>query len=141
MLIIEHTVETTATPEAIWHIWEDVTNWNTWDAGLEFSTLNGPFKTGTPGTLKPKGGPLFHTKLTGVEPLKSFSDEAKLPFFTRIIVKHSLKPLSGKTLVTHRIEMKGPLAFLFSYLIGRDMKKNLSHEMLAMVKKAEQYAL
>ncbi|MBS3904956.1 MAG: SRPBCC family protein [Simkania sp.] len=136
MLIITHTVETTAPASAIWHIWQDVKHWNTWDHGIEFSTSDGPFVVGTTGTLKPKGGPLVHIQLTCVEPMKKFVDEAKLPC-TRIIVTHSLTESKGKTYVTHRIEMKGLLAYLFAFLIGRDMKKNLPQEMLAMVKQAE----
>ncbi len=136
MLIIKHTVETTASPSAIWEIWQNVANWNTWDHGIEFSTINGPFKVGTTGTIKPKGGPLVHTTLTQVDPMKRFVDEAKLPL-TRIIVSHSLTESEGKTFVTHHIEMKGLLSFVFAFLIGRNMKKNLPQEMTAMVRKAE----
>jgi len=136
MLIIKHTVETKATAGAIWQVWQDVPNWNTWDHGIEYSTLNGPFKAGSTGTLKPKGGPLVHTLLTHVEPMKMFADEAKLTL-ARIIVSHYLTESNGKREVTHQIEMKGPLAFIFAYLIGRQMKKNLPQEMAAMVKKAE----
>lgn len=140
MLIIKHTVETSASANAIWHIWQDVSNWNTWDHGIEFSTTNGPFQVGTTGTLKPKGGPLVHTKLTCVEPpnngIAKFIDEAKLPL-TRIILTHFLKESEGKTFVTTHIEMKGLLSFVFAFLIGRDMKKNLPQEMNAMVRKAE----
>ena len=136
MLIIEHTVETTAPHEAVWQIWQDVANWNTWDHGIEFSTINGPFKAGTTGTVKPKGGPLVHTMLTHVEFMKMFVDEAKLTL-ARIVFSHFLNESEGKTVVTTRIEMKGPLAFFFAYVIGREMKKNLPQEMQAMVKKAE----
>lgn len=136
MLIIKHTVETTASPATIWKIWQDVSNWNTWDHGIEFSTINGPFQVGTTGTLKPKGGPLVHTTLTQVEPMKMFVDEAKLPL-TRIIVSHSLTESGGKTYVTHHIEMQGLLSFIFAFLIGRNMKKNLPQEMMAMIRKAE----
>lgn len=136
MLIIKHTVETQASSEDIWHIWQDVKNWNTWDHGIEYSSLDGPFIEGTTGSLKPKGGPLVRTRLTCVEPLKMFVDESKL-FLARIIVSHYLTESSSKTQVTHKIEMTGPLAFLFAYLIGRTMKKNLPQEMQAMVKKAE----
>src|SRR3954451_12575159 len=87
MLIIKHAVETSASPKAIWQIWQDVSNWNTWDHGLEFSQIDGPFRTGTRGTLKPKGGPLIQTKLTYVEPMKIFIDEAKLTL-ARIIITH-----------------------------------------------------
>ncbi len=136
MLIIEHTVKTTASPSAIWQVWQDVPNWNTWDHGIEFSTINGPFETGTTGTLKPKGGPLVRTILTHVEPMKMFVDESTLPL-TRIIVSHHITESEGKTLVTTHIKMKGLLSFLFAFLIGRNMKKNLPQEMMAMVKKAE----
>lgn len=139
MLIIKHTIISTASPAAIWQVWQDVANWNTWDHGIEFSTINGPFETGTTGTLKPKGGPLVHTTLTHVEPMKAFADESKLPF-ARIIVSHFLQERDGNTEVTHQIEMKGFLTFLFAYLIGRTMKKNLPQEMEAMIKKAESLA-
>ena len=136
MLIIEHTVETTASPAAIWRIWEDVTHWNKWDHNIEFSSIDGPFKKGTTGTLKPKGGPLVHTLLTQVEPMKSFVVESKLPL-TRIIFSHSLTGSAGKTRVTTKIEMKGMLSFFFAFVIGRTMKKNLPEEMKSMVKLAE----
>ena len=140
MLITKHTVESTASPEAIWEIWQDVTNWNTWDHGIEFSTIDGPFKAGTKGKLKPRGGPLVHTTLTAVEPNKFFIDEAKLAL-ARIIVSHSLTVSNGKTHVTHHIEMKGPLAFFFAFVIGRKMKINLLQGMTAMIKKAENLKL
>ena len=136
MLIINHTVQTTASAWAIWHLWQDVDNWSSWDHGIESSSLNGPFAVGTTGKLKPKGGPEVITKLISVTPNESFINEAKL-FGAKIIVSHWIKYSSNKTLVTHQIEMKGPLAFFFAFVIGRNMKKNLPSEMLALVKKAE----
>lgn len=136
MLIIKHTVQTTAPDWAIWQIWSDVSNWSTWDHGIQSSSINGPFAVGTTGKLKPKGGPEVITKLTSVTPNKSFIDEAKL-FGAKIIVSHNLTQSGKKTLVTHQIEMKGPLAFFFAFVIGRNMKKNLPTEMLALVEKAE----
>lgn len=135
MLIIKHTVETTAAVAAVWEIWQDVAHWHTWDQGIEYSTLEGPFKAGATGTLKPKGGPLVQTVLKFVEPKKLFVVESKLPF-ARIIVSHFLSRINGTTHVTHQIEMIGPLAFFFALVIGRKMKKNLPHEMEALVKKA-----
>ena len=72
LLIIKHSVTTTASPTAIWQVWQDVTSWHSWNHGIEFSTIDGPFKTGITGTLKPKGGPFVHTTLTHVEPMKAF---------------------------------------------------------------------
>lgn len=135
MLITKHTIKTSTSPEAIWEVWQDVTNWSTWDHSVEFSTLDGPFKAGTTGTLKPKGGPLVHTKLDRVEPKKMFICEAKLPL-ANIKTSHFLSESNGQTEVTHQIEMSGPLAFFFAFVIGRNMKKNLPQEMMAMIKKA-----
>ena len=136
MLIVKHSVQTQASPTTIWSIWQDLSNWKTWDHGIEFSTIDGPFETETTGTLKPKGGPLVHTKLTYVDPMKMFIDEAKLPL-TRLIVTHFCTKMDGKTEVTHQIEMKRCLAFVFAFLIGRTMKKNLPQEMEALLKQAE----
>jgi Polyketide cyclase / dehydrase and lipid transport len=132
----EELVETKASPRAIWQIWEDVKNWNSWDHGIEYSTIDGPFEAGTRGTLKPKGGPLVRTQLTSVEPMRSFVDESSLPL-CRMVFSHFLTQSQGKTQVTHEIEMKGPFAFLFAFLIGRKMKQNLPQEMASMIKKAE----
>lgn len=136
MLIIKHTEETTAPPEAVWSVWQDVASWNTWDHGIEYSTIDGPFAAGTMGILKPKGGPLVKTMLTKVVPLKMFVDESQL-FLGRITVAHFMEREGGKTQVTHQIEMNGPLALLYAILIGRNMRKNLPQEMRAMIKKAE----
>lgn len=136
MLIAKHTIETRASAEAVWRVWEDVENWNTWDHGIEFSTSEGPFEEGTTGTLKPKGGPLVRTRLVYVEPMKAFVAESKLPL-TLITVSHFIEERDGKRRVTHQIEMKGLLARLFAFLIGRNMKKNLPQEMAALAKKAE----
>ena len=139
MLIIKHTVETTASPAVIWNIWKDVARWNSWDHSIEYSAIDGPFTAGTKGVLKPKGGPRVNTLLTEVAPLKMFRDESKL-FFARIIVSHFLTESQGKTKITHQVEMKGPLAFVFAFLIGRSMKKNLPTNMQQLVKKAESAA-
>ena len=139
MLIIEHSIKTKATPEAIWSIWEDVENWPSWDHGIESSKIYGPFAVGTKGILKPKGGPAVKTELIEVNPKQSFVDKAKLPF-AKIIVSHHLKQEGATTIVTHRIDMKGPLVFVFAILIGRGMRKNLPGEMKALINKAENSA-
>ena len=137
MLIAENSVTTEASKSSVWKIWEDVANWNSWDHGIEFSSIEGPFAVGTAGKLKPKGGPILRTMLTEVTLLESFVDEARLPL-TRIIVSHVMHEEGGMTKITNRVEMRGFLAPLFAILIGRDMKKNMPEEMAAMTQKAEQ---
>ncbi len=138
MLIKEHTLETELKEESIWRVWEDVKNWNLWDSGIEYSSIEGPFQVGTQGVLKPRGGPVIRTKLTVVEPMNMFVDEATLKG-AKILVTHFLTRVGQKLTVTHRIEMKGPLSLFYSFVIGRDMRKNLPHEMMELVKRAEAF--
>jgi hypothetical protein len=136
MLIIKHTVKTSASISALWRVLEDVATWNAWDHGIEYSTLEGPFKMGVTGTLKPKDGPLLQTKLTKVEPMKMFVQEAKMPG-ARVVMSHFLAESDGKSTVTFQTEVRGPLAFVWALLIGPSIKKKVPIEMAAMVKKAE----
>lgn len=136
MLIKEHTIETGLEESSVWKVWEDVDNWKVWDAGIEYSSIEGPFQAGTEGVLKPKGGPVISTKLTVVKPMSMFIDEAFLKG-AKIIVTHFLSKKENKLAITHRIEMKGPLAIFYAFVIGRDMRKNLPCEMMELVKRAE----
>lgn len=136
MVIIKHTIETKASREDIWNIWQDVKNYNTWDGVTEYCSIDGAFKEGTKGTWKPKEGPPLQMKFTRVEPLKVFVTEFKL-FLARIISSHYLTESTGRTQITQQIEVKGSLAFLYAYHLGSAMKKNLPQEMEAIVKKAE----
>ncbi|HUD00775.1 MAG TPA: SRPBCC family protein [Rhabdochlamydiaceae bacterium] len=137
MLNVKHTVETTASPAVIWKIWEDVSNWKTWDADLEFSVIDGPFAEGTTGSMKHGGSPVVQTTLIKVVPLKSFVQIAKLPL-ARIIMNHDITEANGKTYVTFQLQFRGLLGLFFALHIGREKtKRGLITEMTEMVKKAE----
>ena len=136
MIIIKYTMETTVLPFKIWKVLQDVENWNSWDHETEFSRIEGPFQTGTRGCLKPVGGPLLETVLTHVEPLKIFVQEAKLTL-ARAVMTHVISQVAGKTLVTFQTEVRGPLALLYFFMIGRSIKKKIPLEMKEMLKKAK----
>ncbi len=137
MLIIKHTVETTATPAQIWRVFQDVATWNSWDHELESSGINGPFQAGTPGWLKPVNGPLLKTILTRVEPGKLFVQEAEL-LFAKAVMTHviSHSHTAGTTQVTFQTEIRRPLAIFWTLMIGSSIKKKIPLEMVAMLKKA-----
>jgi Polyketide cyclase / dehydrase and lipid transport len=136
MLIIKHTVETTIAPAQIWRVLEDVENWNSWDHEMEFSRIDGSFQTGTSGSFKTKKGPLLKTVLTHVEPPKIFIQEAKL-FLAKVVMTHTITQIADKTYVTFQTEIRGPLAFFFTCLIGHSIKKKIPIEMEEMLKKAK----
>src|ERR1700675_4049046 len=51
----EHSIETTAAPEAIWRLWAGVAGWPGWNADLELAELSGRFAAGSTITMTPHG--------------------------------------------------------------------------------------
>jgi hypothetical protein len=102
-----HTVEADVTAKAIWSLYDDVTTWPSWDAQAELVTRDGPFGTGTTGTMKFVGQPPLHYRLTKVEPQREFVDETPVgPLVVR--VSHLLEPLpSGRLRITYAAEIDG----------------------------------
>lgn len=136
MLIIKHTIETTATPAQIWDVWQDVENWKKWDREIELSQIDGPFQTGTTGSTKFRGAPLFKTLLTEVVPLHSVVQETYLSL-AKVISYQSMSHVAGKTQVTFQVEIRGPLSLFFAWMSGRSIKKKIPLEMEEMLKRVK----
>ncbi|MDE3246324.1 MAG: polyketide cyclase, partial [Acidobacteriota bacterium] len=80
MIIAQHTLETTALPGNIWALWTDVPGYKAWDEGIEWATLNGEFKVGANGQMKPREGRLAGFTISEVVEGRSFSILSPLPF-------------------------------------------------------------
>lgn len=136
MRIVKHTVETKATPTQIWKVWEDAENWKTWDEQIELSRLDGPFQTGTTGSTKFAGTPLFKTLLTKVEPHKLVVQEAYL-FCAKVVSYQSMRQVGDKTEITFQVEIRGPLSLFYACMIRRFIKKKIPPEMELMLKRVD----
>jgi hypothetical protein len=103
-----HVVEADVAPAAVWALYDDVSTWPVWDAQAEWVTRDGPFATGTAGTMKFRGvDPLPYT-LTRVEPLREFVDATPVGDLV-VRVSHRLEPLAGGRLrLTYAAEIDGP---------------------------------
>src|SRR2546422_9593301 len=103
-----HSVETDVSAEAIWSLYDDVTTWPAWDEQAELVTRDGPFATGTTGTMKFVGQDPLDYRLAKVEPEREFVDETPVgPLVVR--VSHLLEPLpSGRLRITYSAEIDGP---------------------------------
>jgi Polyketide cyclase / dehydrase and lipid transport len=132
----EASTETTASPEAVWSLWEDVEGWPKWDDDVLKAQLHGPFETGSKGTLKPKGGPGTSFTMTEVVPFRSFTDQSKLPLAT-IDFHHVLHTDGSSTKIEHRVVMTGPLTFVFRRLIGSKIQRGLPGAVTKLARLAE----
>jgi carbon monoxide dehydrogenase subunit G len=132
----EETVHVGKTPAEIFALYQDVNNWPTWDPEIITSSIDGPFKTGMTGFLKPRSGPKSKFTLTEVVQDKSFTARTKLPLCS-MYFEHELVPEPSGTKVLHRIVFKGFLAPVFGRLIGKKLHKELSHTMQSLKQEVE----
>jgi uncharacterized protein YndB with AHSA1/START domain len=132
-----HAVITRATPEALWRLYADPTTWPRWDPDAEQITLDGPFATGSTGTMKFTGQDPLTYVLEDVEPHRAFTDVTSVPGAT-IRFGHRIEPTDEGTRVTHelRIEADEPFANELGAMISADIPDS----MLRLAQLAEEAA-
>src|SRR4051795_3933619 len=69
---------TTAPASAVFARWADMATWPQWNTDTEWVRLDGEFRTGATGTLKPKGAPKVRFEVTSLVPGQEFVDVSKL---------------------------------------------------------------
>ena len=123
---IEHSMETAATPQAIWEIFRDVPGWKRWNAGIERIDLEGPFADGTWFSMKPPNQDAFRSKLVDVRENESFVDETRIGDLV-VTVAHRIQALGARrTRVTYAVEASGPGASDIGPAIASDFPEVLA---------------
>jgi uncharacterized protein YndB with AHSA1/START domain len=137
MWVTEHSVETTAAPEAIWREWSDVDRWPEWNGDIERIELDGPFAVGTRITMTPIGDEPVELRIAeAVEP-ELFVDEADLG---EIVVRtiHRVEELDqGRRRVMYRMEITGSAADTLGPQIGPEISGDFPQVLAALVERAE----
>lgn len=118
-------ITTSATAQKIFDMYADVAQWSKWDKDVEYSSIDGDFKTGATGVLKPKGAPKSTLYFTEIKKNKSFTTMSKLPLCL-IYFEHTITVIDETSVeITHSVEFVGALSFFFGRVIGNSIKKNL----------------
>jgi hypothetical protein len=119
-------IDTTASPQALWRLFEDVAGWTRWNAGIERIALHGPFASGSTFEMQPPGMNSFTSTLRDVRRGAGFVDETVLEG-TRFLVSHELQPLpSGGTRVVYAVRVEGPEAETLGPLVTADFPEVLA---------------
>ena len=133
----EHSIETSAAPEAIWRLWADVDGWPEWNGDIERIELDGPFAAGGRIVMTPSGQEPIELRIAeAVEP-EVFVDEADLG---EIVVRtiHRVQPADGeRARVTYRMEITGPAADTLGPQIGPEISGDFPQTLAALVERAE----
>lgn len=129
-----------ATSKNVWAIWTDVSSWPKWDHELEWSVLEGPFKVGTKGKLKPKGWFASTFEIISVEKDKSHSDKTVMPL-TEVIFSHEVTSCDQSHVkIEHTVVVKGLLAPLLWLTMRNKLKSGLPSAVNRLALLAEEHA-
>jgi len=133
----EQSIETVASPEAIWRLWSDVAGWSEWIADIEHIEISGPFAAGSTISMTPAGQDPVELRIAeAVEP-DLFVDEADLG---DVVVRtiHRVERLEGdRNRVIYRMEISGPAADSVGPDLGPQISGDFPETLAALVQHAE----
>jgi uncharacterized protein YndB with AHSA1/START domain len=139
----EESIETTATPEALWQHLSDVPTWPQWNDAIETIDIEGPFAVGTIVTITPTGQKPVRVRLVDVRPGESFTDEMDAGDFV-VRTEHRLEPVtpvtpeaSGLTRIVYRAKITGEAASHAAAELGPQIAAGFPAELAALAKQAE----
>lgn len=133
----EHTLDTTAPPDRIWQQMQQVSDWPRWDTGLISAELPGGFAVGAQGSMKfrsenPRALPFL---LLAVSAEHGFTALTRLPL-AEVRHIHVQETCEIGTRLTHRIEIRGPLSWLYGWSVGRRLRDDLAPSMRRLARLA-----
>lgn len=131
-----HSVVTRAvSAEQMWKLFADVNNWQSWDEGIEFAKMEGPFEKGNHFTLRPKGGPTVKIELVETVPNRKFTDLTRFPL-AKMYGEHLFETTPDGLKITTTMTVKGLLSFLWVKLVAQNIVDGLPEEMQVQIKTA-----
>jgi len=122
----EHDIQTSAAPERLWAIFQDVPGWKRWNAGIEQIELEGPFATGTWFSMTPPGQEVLRSQLIDVRDGEHFVDETRVGDL-RVTVTHRIERVAADvTRVVYAVEAEGPGAAEIGPAVAADFPEVLA---------------
>lgn len=136
MWTYEHSLETTAAPEAVWQLWADVENWGTWNPDIEKIEISGPFAAGAGIRMTPAGQDAVELVVADLVEGELFVDEAR---FDGMVLRttHRVDRVGDRTRVVYRMEITGPAADEAGPEVGPAVTGDWPETMAALIERAE----
>jgi uncharacterized protein YndB with AHSA1/START domain len=133
----EQSIETAASPEAIWRLWSDVAGWPAWNADIEHIEISGPFTAGSTISMTPIGQDPVELRIAeAVEP-DLFVDEANLGDVVVRTIHHIERLEGGRSRVIYRMEISGPAADSVGPELGPQISADFPQTLAALAQHAE----
>lgn len=115
---------TAASPQTVWKLWSDPSNWSSWNSGIRSAKVDGPLANGAKGEMTTSRGSVHEVTFHSVVPGHCFSMSMAGPPFTTITFSCDVEPDGQGSTIAQDVEFEGPLGFLFGAMIGPEMAKH-----------------
>jgi hypothetical protein len=126
---------TTTRPHEVWRLWTTPGSWGAWDAGLASAELEGQFDIGASGVLTDLSGRRSAFLVTEIDPVRRCAYEVRLPAATLRLVRTI--GTGSPAVVRHEVCFVGPMAVVWSWLLGRAFRRQIGPTVDALVAAAE----
>lgn len=136
-------VETSATPDAVWRIWSDMSTWGSWNPNVSTMDWNGGFVSGSSGVMNTPTGQHHQMQLVDVVPARSFALVTRVVPGTRFRFNCRIEPPGAggsKTRISQTVEVGGPLGPVMGGMLGPQVSKDFGTLLENLAKKAESSA-
>ena len=133
----EQSIETTASPEAIWRLWSDVAGWPEWNADIEHIEISGRFAAGSTISMTPVGQDPVELRIAEAVKPDLFVDEAEV---ANVVVRtvHRVERLDGdRNRIVYRMEINGPAADDVGPELGPQISADFPATLAALARQAE----
>lgn len=136
MILARHSLQTNASPEAVWRRWVDVGTWPDWDRSLEGAGLDGPFQPGTGGFLRMQEGRRMVFAIASVAPGRGFVLECRLPGAV-LRMDHLVEPSTHGSRLQREVRLTGWLAWLQARRLRTFLQENVPPALRTLARIAE----
>lgn len=118
-------VETSASPEAVWRVWSDMSTWGDWNPNVSTMDWSGGFVSGTSGVMNTRAGQHHRMQLVDVVPGRSFALLTAVVPGTRFRFNCRVLPggAGARTRVEQTVEVGGPLGPVLGGMLGPQVSK------------------
>jgi len=137
--IVRASARSKAQPSAFFARWIDHETWSNWDTDTEWVRLLGPVAVGTRGVMKPKDGPRTKFFISACTPEHEYPDTTKL-FGAKLVFAHwvTRNEEDGDSQPDIAVTIEGPLAFLWTRILGPGFRKSTQPSLDRLIALVEQ---
>jgi hypothetical protein len=137
MKMHERSLQTNASPEAVWRIWSDVSTWPEWNPDVTAISLEGRFASGTSGSMTTRAGGTHGIRLADVQTNRGFTIVTSPAPLSVFHFRCQVAPVAGGSAISQGVGMTGPLGGLMSAMMGERVADGFSAILEGLKKRVE----